>query len=140
MTSRLVKDTTKRSVLAQLPRLAAGADCRVVEAAALYAVRENVRLSADTLLIFAQAGVTESTMMALLAPVLPETPAEALMTILQAIGGPYGRLALPGHRPVTLLDDPAHRDLAEHLKKVGHVSSYRMHSHGANIKVNMKHQ
>ena len=140
ITSPLVKDSTKKSLLSRLPELAAGADRQALEPAVLYAARAGVKLSTETLLLFARAKVAGSAVVALLAPVLPKTPADMLMAILKAIGGPYERLSSPGRRLVRLPDDPAHQALAEHLKKVGHVSSYGPDHSGTTIRVNMKHQ
>jgi hypothetical protein len=140
MTSLLVKDSTKKSLLSRLPALVAEADRRSLEPAALYALGKDIRLNTGTLLLLAQAKIAGSTIVALLAPVLPEIPPDLLMVILNVIGGPYERLASAGHRPVRLPADMAHRVLAEHLKKVGHVSSYGPDNNRATIRVNMKHQ
>ncbi len=138
--SPLVTGAAKRAMLARLPELAAGADHRVLEPVALYAVRENARLSTETLVLLARAGVTGPTVVTLLAPALPETSPDVLMTILKAAGEPYERLTSPGRRPVRLPNDPAHRALARHLKNTGHVSSHAPEGTGTTIKINMKYQ
>ena len=137
--SPLVTRTAKKALLARLPALAAGADRQALEPVALYAVRENLRLSSETLLLLAQAGVAGSIVVTLLAPVLPDTGSDALVTMLKAVGKPYELLTSPGRRPARLPGDPAHQALARHLTNAGHVSSYTSEDNGTTIKVNMKH-
>jgi hypothetical protein len=136
--SKLIDNATKNALLTRLSSFATAADQRAVRVAADYAVRHQLRLDMDTLLLFASVGVTGETIVRLLHPLIAEVPIETLTALLEAMGTPYDLLAAPGYRQPKLLNNAAHRALVDHLKTVGAVSSFDTDKDEKTIKVYMK--
>lgn len=137
---KLVADATKRALLLRLRSFTIAADRPTLQTAADCAASLNVSLEPDTLMLLTEATVSGPVIVQLLQPILPHIPRDRLTAILTAIGEPYARLAAPGHRPAKLPNDQAHRELAEHLKTTGVVSSVTKDWDGTTIKVHMKYK
>jgi hypothetical protein len=136
--SKRISDVVKRSVLSRIGSLASKEDRRAPQAAADYAIRDQMPLAMDTLQLLAEARVTSATIVLLLQPALLEASPDTLARILVAMGRQYELLASRGYRPATLPNDLAHRALAERLKEIGIVSSVVPGREGRTIRVYMK--
>jgi hypothetical protein len=136
--SKIIVDKVKRSVVAQIKRFAASVSNRTLQTVADYALRMQVPLDAETLLLLAEARVAATTIVPLLHGVLSDMPQETLQTILKGMGGKYAILAGPSFSSAKLPNDPAHHALAAYLRAGGDVSTFHPTRDKKNIKVNMK--
>jgi hypothetical protein len=138
--SKAIGDAVKRRMVEQIKRFTRPVNSRTLQTAADYALQKHVPLDAETLLLFAEAKVTASTIAPLLQVLLPDIPLESLLAILTEMGNDYAVLVGPSHRSVKLPNDSAHRALAARLQAIGDVSSFEEARDGKIIKVNMRHR
>jgi len=136
LTSAVVGDEVKDAVSARADAYAVVADSAGLKALAAYAVQRGGSVNIETIQAFAKARVGESSLLALLAPLLPSLGMTQLSPLLLEIGGEYKKLAgATGKRPLIPKTSDTEA-LVARLTELGVVS--KSGAEGHMLRVNMR--
>lgn len=140
LTSQLIPDKTKRTLLGRIHEFADGASRPALEAVGDYALSNSVSIEWSVLLQMATSGVRSPLIVRLLQRFLSNATLDHLRDVLIALGdrddAEYAALTVANGRHPKIPETPADRALLERLHTLGTVATYT--AKGDTIRVHMK--